>query len=373
MERNRIFLDTAISQNNYAQSLATISSSHKNCDAVSHGRGSILSVNCRHIAKFVSFLFIYIFIFTSNLYADDIRSRAVVVLDSNSENILYAKNPHLRLPPASTTKLVTAMVAIDRMNLNSIVTISEKAAKTQSVAPRLIAGERYTIKELLYLSLMRSVNCAAVAMAEATAGSEETFANMMNEKMRALGLQNTRFINSSGLPGNGQYITAHDLSMVMKASMKYPEIREIINTRARDISNVNGRQFFVKNTNYMLWKDDDQIGGKTGYTKAAGHCLVSAANKGDTTLIVAILGESVRGELWHNSFTLFAKGEDILRLKADPIIYFSDVKHRPVVLASYKQKELSMNKKQVNTKVKSKAKKSKKKAVNAPQRNKKKI
>lgn len=344
----------------------------ENCTAFRDDKG-IASINYRLIAKFFFFLFLCIIVSASNLYADDIRSKAVVVLDSNSENILYAKNPHLRLPPASTTKLVTAMVAIDRMNLNSIVTISEKAAKTQSVAPRLIAGERYPMKELLYLSLMRSVNGAAVALAEASAGSEKAFANMMNEKMHDLGLQNTRFINSSGLPGSGQYTTAHDLSMIMKASMTYPAIREIINTRTKDISNGNGKQFFVKNTNNLLWKDEDHIGGKTGYTKAAGHCLVSAANKGDTTLIVAILGESVRGELWDNSFTLFAKGEDILRLKSEPVIYFSDIKHRPVVLAAYKQKEASIKKKKANTKVKIKTKKSDKKTVKASQKNKKRI
>lgn len=323
--------------------------------------------NINFITKTLLFLFV-IFSATS-LYANDIKSKAAVVIEGNSGKILYAKNPHLRLPPASTTKLVTAMVAIDRINLNTKVTISHKASNIQSVSPRLITGERYSIKDLLYLSLMRSVNGAAVAIAEAVAGSEEAFVNIMNDKIHSMGLQNTKFINSSGLPGGEQYTTAYDLSIIMKASMNYPEIIEIINTRTKDISNENGRQFFVKNTNYLLWKDDDHIGGKTGYTRAAGHCLVSASNKGDAILIAAILGEKDRNELWHDTYNLFSKAEDIFRMNLEPVIYYSDIKNKPIVLAAYKQKEISIKKKKANVKVKSKLKKKSKKTVAISQKN----
>lgn len=325
------------------------------------------SFSISFVAKTLIFLFV---LFSATcLYANDIKSKAAVVIEGNSGKILYAKNPHLRLPPASTTKLVTAMVAIDRINLNTIVTISNRASNIQSVSPRLIAGERYSIKDLLYLSLMRSVNGAAVAIAEAVAGSEEAFVNIMNDKIHSMGLQNTKFINSSGLPGGEQYTTAYDLSIIMKESMNYPEIIEIINTRTKDISNGNGRQFFVKNTNYLLWKDDDHIGGKTGYTRAAGHCLVSASNKGDAILIAAILGEKDRNELWHDTYSLFSKAEDILRTNSEPVIYYSDIKNKPVVLATYKQKEVSANKKKANVKIKSKSKKKNKKALATSQKN----
>lgn len=303
------------------------------------------------------FLFL-LFLTFNNLYAGEIQSKAVVVLDGSSGNILYAKNPHLRLPPASTTKLLSAMVVIDRINLDKEVIISKHAANTQSVAPRLKHGDRYTVRDLLYLSLMRSVNGASVALAEAVAGSEEAFVFLMNEKAFMLGLQNTRFINSSGLPGHGQYITAYDLALIMRASLNYPTIREILNTKTKDIYNAEGRQIFLKNTNNLLWKDDYIIGGKTGYTRAAGHCFVCAANKGDATLIVAILGESVREELWINSNALLSKGYDILTMKAEPVIYFSEVKHKPIVYASYKKKEiLTSEKKKSSVKAKSKTKK----------------
>jgi D-alanyl-D-alanine carboxypeptidase (penicillin-binding protein 5/6) len=308
-------------------------------------------------------LFLLAFFFTSNLCAEEIQSKAVVVLDGSSGNILYAKNPHLRLPPASTTKLISAMVVIDKINIDDVVTISKRAANTQSVAPRLKAGERYTARELLYLSLLRSINGAAVALAEAVAGSEEAFVFLMNEKASKLGLQNTAFINSSGLPGHGQHITAYELALIMKASLSYPTIKEILNTRTKDIYNSNGRRLFVKNTNNLLWKDDYIIGGKTGYTRAAGHCFVCAANKGDATLIVAILGETVREELWHDSYALLSKGHDILTMKAEPAIYFSEVREKPVVLASYKTKEFETSKKKKSAvKAKSKTKKSEKAA-----------
>lgn len=317
--------------------------------------------------KIYIFLLLFAFLFPANLWAQDIRAKAFVVLDSKSGNILYAKNPHLRLPPASTTKLLSAMVVLDKIDLDRTVFISKRAANTQSVAPRLAAGNRYTVRELLHLSLMRSVNGAAVALAEAVAESEEAFVFLMNEKAFMLGLQNTSFINSSGLPGTGQHITAHDLALIMKASIDYPTIKEILTTKTKYIYNdAGGRQIFVKNTNNLLWKDDDIIGGKTGYTRAAGHCFVCAANKDGDTLIVAILGEPVREDMWHNSYALLSKGHDILTMKAEPVIYFSEVRHNPIVLASYKKKEaVSSQKKKSAVKAKNKAKKPVKSAKKA--------
>lgn len=288
----------------------------------------------------------------SSAYADEISSRAAVVIDSGSEKILYAKNPNLKQPPASTTKLVTAMVALDRISPDSIVTISAHAANTPSVSPHLRRGEKFTIKDLLYLALMRSVNSAAVAIAEAVAGSEDAFVDMMNNKAVRLGAENTRFINSSGLPGSGQYITAFDLAKIMKESLKYPLIKEIINTRAKEIYSKSGRRIFIKNTNQLLWTDDDNIGGKTGYTMAARHCFVCAAKKGNNTLIAAVLGESSRDNLWKNSELLLSKGYDVLAQRTEPMIYFGAADENPVVFASYKasKKYKSVRHKNVNKK-----------------------
>lgn len=267
------------------------------------------------ILKFSHFVFV-ISLFTLILSygissASEISARAAVLVDSLSGTILYAKNPDLKLPPASTTKLITAMVALDKLDPEAVITVSKKAANTPSVEPHLTAGQVIRVRDILYLALMRSVNGAAVALAEAVAGSEQAFVRLMNKKVQVLGVRNTKFINASGLPGRKQYTTARDLAELLKESLNYPLISEIISTRLK-ILDVDKKQVLLKNTNYLLWTDDDQIGGKTGYTRAAHHCVVSASRKGERTLIVVLLGEPVRDYLWEDAKKLLDKGSEML-------------------------------------------------------------
>lgn len=250
--------------------------------------------------------------------ASEISAKAAVLVDSLSGEVFYAKNPDLKLPPASTTKLITAMVALDKLDPEAVVTISKKAANTPSVKPHLTAGQKISVKDLLYLALMRSINGAAVALAETVSGSEKAFVSLMNKKAQGVGANNTKFINASGLPGRKQHTTARDLAGLMKESLNYPLISEIINTRIKMLD-VDNKQVLLKNTNYLLWSDDNQIGGKTGYTRAAKHCVVSASRKGERTLIVALLGEPVRDYLWEDAKTLLDKGYEMLD-NADSII-----------------------------------------------------
>lgn len=267
--------------------------------------------------------------------ADDIGAKAAVAFDATADRILYAKNPNLKVPPASTTKLLTSMVVLDRMNPDSIITVSENAASVPSVSPRLRKGDRFAVRDLLALALMRSINGATVALAEAAAGSEEGFTRLMNEKAAKIGAENSVFINASGLPGPGQHVTAYDLAKVMKASLDYPLLKEIINTRTAVVRTLDGRQLFLKNTNQLLWSEEDLIGGKTGYTREARHCFVCAAKRGESTLISVVLGERVRDNLWEDSKTLLAKGFDVLNKKAEPMIYLSTEDTGPIVFASY--------------------------------------
>jgi serine-type D-Ala-D-Ala carboxypeptidase (penicillin-binding protein 5/6) len=292
----------------------------------------------RIVLGFVLLLFTSHFLAVAS-YADDISARAAVVIDGTNGNILYAKNPNVKLFPASTTKLVTAMVVLDKMDPEAVVTISANAASTPSVSPRLRVGEKLKVRDLLNIALIRSVNSAAVALAESVSGSEESFAKLMNEKARSIGAENTRYINASGLPGDGQYITAYDLSLIMKEALRYPMIKEIINTRAQQVFTEGGRKISVTNTNHLLWSDEDMVGGKTGYTRAARHCFVCAGQKGDTVLIAAVLGESVRNELWHDASTLLTRGEDVLGKKREPEIYYSSISQGPVVYVSQKVKK----------------------------------
>jgi D-alanyl-D-alanine carboxypeptidase (penicillin-binding protein 5/6) len=244
--------------------------------------------------------------FSSPSHAAEIYARAAVVVNTADDTLLYGKNPDLKLPPASTTKLITAMVALDTLGPGEEITISKKAALTASLRPKLSIGERLNVRDLLRLALIRSINGAAVALAEASAGTEAAFVSLMNEKARSISALNTRFINASGLPGKGQYTTARDLAMIMKKALSYPLIADIIHTPITELE-VRGKTVIITNTNNLLWTDDGHLGGKTGYTRAARHCFVGASDKEDGTLIIAILGDASRSTLWTDAEKLLAK------------------------------------------------------------------
>jgi D-alanyl-D-alanine carboxypeptidase (penicillin-binding protein 5/6) len=250
--------------------------------------------------------------------SEKISARSAYIMDSQSGKVIYAKNPDLRQAPASTTKLITAMVALDKLDLDEVVSVSYRAANIYPSHKRLRKGDKYTVRSLLNLALMSSVNSAAVALAEAAGGSEAVFVLMMNKKAESIGAENTNFINSSGLPGSGQYITAKDLAMIMDAALKYPQIREIIHTKVKEVKAVKGLNISAINTNKLLWSDEDVLGGKTGYTNVAMHCLAFAVKKDDSTLVAAVLGDSKRSCLWRSAKQLVSKvgmnenGEDVI-------------------------------------------------------------
>ena len=281
--------------------------------------------------------------------SDEIRSRAGIVIDASTERILYAKNPNLRLPPASTTKLMTAIVALDMANLSDIVEVSNNAASISPTKAGFKPGDRVTVEALLYAALLRSANDAALALAEALAGSEERFVYLMNEKAASIGAMDTNFINPHGLPGDGQYTTVFDLSKIMRYALRYPKLKEIIGTRVREVSTEKGRAFLLKNTNELIWTDEDLIGGKTGYTRRARHCFVCATERDNGTLIVALLGSPSRGNLWQETENLIQKGFQVIANNDEPIIYFvkSDYESRYFKKASYKKssKYVGKNKK----------------------------
>ena len=256
-------------------------------------------------------------------YADDIQSRAAVVMDAATGRVLYAKNPELRLLPASTTKLMTALVVIEKAKLTDVVTVSRRAANAPPTKAGLKAGDKVTIETLLYAALVKSANDAAVALAEGVAGSVEEFVALMNMKALAIGANNTHYINANGLPGEGQYITAYDLSKIMRHAIKYPVLKEILGTRMTDISTETGKTMHIRNTNKLLWSDEDVLGGKTGYTNQARHCFACAGEKGNETLIVALLGSPRRDLLWKETETLMGVGARVLSNNEEPVVYLT--------------------------------------------------
>lgn len=274
------------------------------------------------------FFFLNFFLKPSFSYAEEeqgvenINAISGVVLDAKTGMVLYAKNPHVKIPPASTVKLLTAMVVLDHLPLHKKVKISKNAEETPSVAPFLREGEVYSVEELLNLMLIKSSNQAAVALAEAVSGTEENFSVLMNAKAKALGLQNSKFQTASGLPASDQYSTAYDLALLLYEALKYPKISEIIQTPVKIITNEQGRTIIVKNTNHLLFEDgykEAVIGGKTGYTKLSKHCLVNVAKIKDRLVITSILGAPNRESLWQDTKRMLKIAELVLENKINPV------------------------------------------------------
>jgi D-alanyl-D-alanine carboxypeptidase (penicillin-binding protein 5/6) len=227
-----------------------------------------------------------------------VPAKAAVVMDS-SGTVLYAKYPKAKLAPASTVKLMTAMVTLDHLRPDAVVTISTNASRVKTIPPGICPEEQMTVSDLLHLALMKSINSSAVALAEATAGSEEAFVALMNRKALELGARDTLFANASGLPRAGtQYSTASDLAIIMRAALAYPLIREILATKEYSFKTVAGRDIFVENSNHLLWQDQATIVGKTGYTGNARHCFVGAVDTGNGPVFTAVLGARSRSSLW---------------------------------------------------------------------------
>ena len=261
-------------------------------------------------------------------------------MDAATGRVLFAKNPDLRLMPASTTKLMTALVVIERRNLSDVVTVSRKASSAPATRMGLRQGDNVTIEILLNAALIKSANDAAVALAEAVAGSEEEFVRLMNQKAIALGLHNTRYINPNGLPGTGQYITAHDLAEIMREAFQHPSLREILGTREAEVSTDKGKTILLRNTNKLLWSDAELLGGKTGYTREARHCFVCAGEREAGKMIVALLGSPSRTVLWKETEDLMAFGTRVLNNLEEPVVYLAQVDYDTarITKASYVKK-----------------------------------
>jgi D-alanyl-D-alanine carboxypeptidase (penicillin-binding protein 5/6) len=268
-------------------------------------------------------LFAVYFSLSSSVFAEEIKSRAAVVMDAVTGRVLYAKNPDLKLLPASTTKLMTALVVVEKAKLSDVATISKKAANTPPTKVGFKEGDKVTLETLLYAALIKSANDAAVALAEAVAGSEEEFVTLMNRKALAIGAEDTKFINANGLPGDGQHITAYDLSKIMRQAIKYPVLKEILGTRMTEVATEAGKSKFIKNTNKLLWSDEELLGGKTGYTRQARHCFVCAGERENETIIVALLGAPSRDLLWKESEELMSFGAKVINKSEEPVVYIT--------------------------------------------------
>ncbi len=236
------------------------------------------------------------------------------LMDTASGRVLYSKDADKQLPMASTTKIMTCILALESGKINDIVSVSKYAQTMPDVQLNICEGEQYYMKDLLYSLMLESHNDTAVAIAEHIGGSVEGFATLMNNKATELGLTNTHFVTPNGLDADGHYTTARELCSIASYAIKNADFLTIINTPSHSFKSIDGkRSFTVNNRDAFLSMYDGAIGIKTGFTGKAGYCFVGAATRNDTTLVSSVLASGWppnKSYKWHDTKTLMNYGFD---------------------------------------------------------------
>lgn len=254
----------------------------------------------RRTAVALTAMMLWFGIFPRQAEAVSTSASAAILMDAASGRVLYEQNADAKMLIASTTKIMTALVAIQDGNLNDTVKVSRKAANTEGSSMYLKEGETLTLETLLYGLMLCSGNDAAVAIAEHISGSEAGFARRMNETAAALGMKNSSFANPNGLDHEDHYSTARDMAVLACAAMRNETLIRIVSTRT---VTVGGRT--MTNHNKLLSYLDGCIGLKTGYTKAAGRTLVSCAERNGQRLVAVTLQD---GNDWADHQALYTYG-----------------------------------------------------------------
>lgn len=236
-----------------------------------------------------------------------ISAECAILFDANTGRVIYKKNENERRPVASTQKLLTALIIAESGDLSAPVVIDNSDMQAAPTKLYVKTGERYTRQQLLTALLVKSPNDVARALARDNAGSVENFALKMNARMARLGGESSHFINPNGLPVDDQYSTARDMARVARAAYFNPLLREIMRTKHCLFRYANGKTVPLQNTNRVLRTYSFCNGMKTGYTDAAGHCLISSGSWGGKDMIAIVLGSN-KARVWQESASLLAYG-----------------------------------------------------------------
>ena len=240
-----------------------------------------------------------------------IQAETGVVIDVKTGQVLYDKNMNEQRYPASTTKVITAILALENLDLNKVVTIDAETPFTGGSRIYLLEGEQITVEQLLYALLLESANDAAVALGKEIAGDIPSFAEMMNKKAAELGAKNTHFVNPNGLHDDAHVTTAYDLATIAREAMKNEKFRELVTTYRYVIPATNKQDTrYLYNTDRLIYDEKTKVpvngvmrvakyegatGIKTGYTPEAGGCLIAGAIRGDTELISVVMKSTDAG------------------------------------------------------------------------------
>lgn len=243
-----------------------------------------------------------------------LNAKSAVLIDAENGRILYGKNEREKLPMASTTKIMTCIIAIENGKMDDIVDVSEYAASMPDVQLNINKGEKYYFKDLLYSLMLESHNDTAVAIAEHIGGSTEGFAGMMNEKAYSIGVFDTHFVTPNGLDSDEHYSTAYDMALIASYALENDTFMEIINTPAHTFSDIDGKRCFtVNNKDAFLGMMDGAVGVKTGFTGNAGYCFVGAVYKDNKKFVSAVLASGWpphKTYKWQDTIKLMNYGND---------------------------------------------------------------
>lgn len=267
----------------------------------------------------------------------DVTARSAIVIEASTGHVLYSRNKDARMFPASTTKMMTLIMALEYGHLSELVKVSSNAAGTEGSTLWLEEDEKLHLIDLLYGMMMISGNDATVAVAEHIAGSVPAFARKMTDRAHELGATSTNFMNSSGLPDEKHYTTAHDLAILAAHGYTLNNFEKIVSTKEGRFSWVHDPSHFLRNENQMLWLYDGANGIKTGYTDAAGRCLVSAAKRDGIQLIAVVLDADF---MWNDSIALLDEG--FRHIKSKKIIKADSV-GQTVPVVSGRRKTVEVN------------------------------
>ncbi len=243
---------------------------------------------------FMISVFIILMLTPITSYAIADSAYEACVINGVTGEIIFEKNAHERHSMASTTKIMTALVALEKSSLDEVITVSYGAEVQEGSSAYIKEGDQIFMRDMLFGLMLNSGNDAAYAIAEHISGSREAFADIMNQyAWKEIGAVNTQFINPSGLEGEGHYSTAYDMALIMRYAMRLPEFRNIVATHTMEAQPINREEkLYFSNHNKLLNTYEGCIGGKTGFTEKAGRCLVSAAERDGMMFIAVTLNDS---------------------------------------------------------------------------------
>lgn len=265
------------------------------------------------ISLFINIFLFKIYPYSLNNSTLSIKSKSAILITPQNSDVIFEKNAYEKFYPASTTKILTAIVVLETLDLDERVKVSKKASNINGTKVGLYAGGFYTVEDLLYGLLLNSGNDCAIALAEHVCGSEATFSKLMNRKAHSIGAHNSNFLNSSGLHDDNHYTCAYDLSKILGYAIKNKKFVEISTSKSHKILGTNGDFFNICNQNQLLLKNGKYyykhaLLGKTGFTTPAQYTFAASARNNNIDLIAVALKAKSKDEYLQDIINLFDYG-----------------------------------------------------------------